>query len=161
MELRDACEADFDRIVELNEGEVQQTSPMDRQRLIELDRLSSFHKVAIVDGQIAAFLLAMREGADYDSENYNWFSAHYSRFVYVDRIVVSAEYSGKGIGARLYQRLFEQARSDEAGRIACEYNIEPPNHASRAFHDRFGFVQVGTQWVAGDTKRVSLQVAQL
>lgn len=159
MILRDAFEADFDRILALNEAEVRQTSPMDRERLRHLNRMSSYHKVAIVEGEVAAFLLALREGVDYDSENYLWFSQRYPCFLYVDRIVVAAQHAGRGIGARLYRDLFEQAREGGIGIIACEYNIEPPNPASRAFHDRFGFSEVGRQSLGGGAKRVSLQVA--
>jgi hypothetical protein len=43
--------------------------------------------------------------------------------------------------------------------VTCEYNLFPPNEPSRLFHDRFGFREQGTQWVASGTKRVSLQAA--
>jgi predicted GNAT superfamily acetyltransferase len=45
--------------------------------------------------------------------------------------------------------------------VTCEYNIEPPNEASRRFHDKFGFREIGTQWLDDGTKRVSLQAASL
>jgi predicted GNAT superfamily acetyltransferase len=54
----------------------------------------------------------------------------------------------------------EYARLQQIKAVACEYNIEPPNHASKAFHDKFGFQEVGTQYVADGTKRVSMQVAE-
>jgi len=44
--------------------------------------------------------------------------------------------------------------------VTCEYNIDPPNEPSRLFHDKFGFKERGTQWVANGTKRVSLQAAE-
>ena len=159
MQIRDAVEADFGGILALNEAEVVQTSPMDRARLSELDRLAAVHWVAEVEGQVVAFLLAMREGAAYDSENYRWFAARYPRFLYVDRIVVDAAHAGQGIGARLYRRLFDHACANGIAQIACEYNLEPPNPASQAFHARFGFVGVGQQQVAGGHKTVSLQLA--
>ncbi len=160
MEIRDAGDADFVRIVALNDAEVVQTSPMDRARLEFLHGLSSYHKVAILDGRVGAFLLAMREGAAYENDNYGWFATHFPRFVYVDRIVVASAFAGRGVGTGLYRHLFEHARSQGVSHIACEYNIEPPNPASRTFHDRFGFREMGTQWVANGSKRVSLQVAQ-
>jgi uncharacterized protein len=159
MEIRDTAEADFERILELNDAEVRQTSPMDRQRLSRLHGLSSYHRVAMVDGVIAGFLLCMREGAAYDSDNYRWFAERYPRFVYVDRIVVSANFGARGIGSSLYADVFEFARLQGVRQICCEYNIEPPNPASRAFHDKFGFSEVGRQWLAGETKQVSLQLA--
>ena len=168
--LRDAVEADFERIVEINAAEVVKTSAMDIDRLRLLHSLAGYHRVAVVNGRIAgapvaaapvaAFLLAMPDGVDYPNDNYGWFAARYPRFLYVDRIVVDSAFSGLGIGSRMYRDLFEHARLQQIGTVACEYNIEPPNHASRKFHDKFGFREVGTQYVADGTKRVSMQVAE-
>lgn len=157
--IRDAVESDFARIVALNAAEVVQTSAMDLDRLRLLHGLAGYHKVAVVDGIVAAFLLAMEDGAGYRNDNYGWFAARYPRFLYVDRIVVDSAFSGLRIGSRMYGDLFGYARSRGIPAVACEYNIEPPNHASRAFHDKFGFNEVGSQVVAGGTKRVSLQAA--
>lgn len=159
--IRDAIDADFDRIVELNAAVVRETSVMDIARLRQLHALAFHHRVAVVDGEIAGFLLAMRDGAAYANDNFGWFSARYPRFAYVDRIVVDAAISGKGIGRRLYDDLFDRARQLSIDIIACEYNLAPPNPASKLFHDRFGFTEVGRQHVAGGTKLVSLQIAEL
>lgn len=159
IEIRDAVDADFASIIELNGAEVHHTSAMDLERLRLLNRLSSYHKVATVDGRVAAFLLAMREGAPYDNDNYRWFATRLPSFLYVDRVVVGASHAGRGIGSKLYQEMFAYAQAQGIASVTCEYNIEPPNPASRAFHDRFGFKEVGTQWVAGGSKRVSLQAA--
>lgn len=160
IELRNACAEDFGTIVGLNAAEVLKTSPMGLERLRALARLSGYHKVAVVDGQVAAFLLAMREDTAYANDNYAWFAARFPRFVYVDRIVVSADFPGLGIGSRLYEDLFADARSQDIGKVTCEYNLQPPNPASRRFHDKFGFRELGRQWVAGGTKLVSLQAAE-
>ena len=160
MRIRDAGEADFDRILELNDAEVDQTSPMDRERLRLLDALAQVHWVVEVDGRVVAFLIAMREDAAYKNDNFEWIAARFSRFLYIDRIVVDAAYAGRGIGAALYRQLFEHALAGEVGHLACEYNIEPPNPASKAFHEKSGFKEVGTQWLANGSKQVSLQVAQ-
>lgn len=159
MILRDAVENDFARIVDLNATEVLQTSPMDIDRLRVLHGLAGYHKVAVVDGGTAAFLLAMEDGVAYRNDNYLWFAARYPRFLYVDRIVVDSAFSGVGIGRRMYADLFGHARARRIGTVVCEYNIEPPNLASKVFHDKFGFREVGNQYVANGTKRVSLQVA--
>lgn len=159
MLIRDARVDDFGAIVALNEREVQQTSAMDLQRLQELAGLSSYFKVAETDRRVAAFLLAMREGAPYLNDNYRWFAAKFPNFLYVDRIVVGADFAGRKIGSLLYEDLFDCARSQGIKAITCEYNIEPPNPASKRFHDRFGFQELGRQWVAGGTKLVSLQAA--
>lgn len=156
--LRAAVPGDFDAIVALNAAEVQHTSAMDAARLRTLDALAWRHVVAEVDGQVAAFLLAMRDGAAYANANFEWFAARYPRFVYVDRIVVGAHGQGLGLGSRLYEDLIDAACVAGIGIIACEYNVVPPNLPSQRFHDRFGFREVGRQWLEEGAKQVSMQV---
>ena len=159
--LREATAADADRILALNDAEVAQTSAMDVARLEELAALACRFTVADVDGRVVAFLLAMDHAAPYDNDNVRWFAARYPHFAYVDRIVVNADAAGMGVGRLLYRDLIAHARARGLQRVVCEYNLEPPNPASRAFHDRFGFVEVGQQRVAGGTKLVSLQQLEL
>ena len=156
-DIFDMREADFEAVVRLNDDVVQQTSAMDLERLLELHSLPGYHRVASVNGRVAAFLLAMRETAPYRNENFEWFASRYRRFVYVDRIVVRSEFAGKGIGASLYRDLFDFARMNGLRMVVCEYNIEPPNLPSRTFHDKFGFREVGRQRAAEGIKLVSLQ----
>jgi len=158
--IRDAVETDFTRIIELNDAEVAQTSPMDLDRLRMLVNASAYCKVATLENRTVAFLICLESTATYENDNFNWFQARFPRFLYVDRIVVSAECAGLGIGSALYAGMFDHARADAIDVITCEYNIEPPNEASRAFHQRFGFKEVGTQWVANGEKKVSLQAAE-
>lgn len=159
--IREATVDDFAAICSLNASEVQHTSAMDVARLTELHGLSCYHKVAMVDGEVAAFLLAMCDGAAYRNENFAWFAARFARFLYVDRIVVSAICRGAGLGTRLYEDVFRHARAQRISVVTCEYNIVPPNDASRAFHDRLGFKEQGSQWVADGSKKVSLQAARM
>jgi predicted GNAT superfamily acetyltransferase len=158
-ELRTAAASDFASILALNAAHVQQTSALDSSQLGVLAGMSAWFKVVTVDGELAAFLIALRDGAPYPNDNFAWFAARYARYLYVDRIVVDARFAGRRLGSALYRNLFDYARANAIESITCEYNIDPPNPASRAFHDKFGFRQVGTQWVAGGTKQVSLQVA--
>ncbi len=157
--LRNAEPSDFDVIVALNAAELQHTSAMDVARLRELDALACYHKVACIDGTVAAFLLAMRHDAAYANDNFGWFAARLPAFVYVDRIVVSADFARHRLGSLLYTDLFEFARAHRLPHVTCEYNIVPANEPSRRFHDKFDFKELGTQWVAGGSKQVSLQAA--
>ncbi len=161
IQIRNTTPQDYPRIVELNDAEVQHTSAMDVNKLSALADLSCYHKVAVVDGRIAAFLLAMPENVAYQSENYVWFAARFAQFIYIDRIVVATEFFGLKIGSLLYQDLFSYARAQGIQSVTCEYNIQPPNHASKRFHDKFGFKEINTQWVAKGSKQVSLQVAEV
>ncbi len=158
--LRTIHEGDFEAILGMNAATVEQTSHLDRSRLQSLVRMAGYARVMAVDGEVAAFLIALREGTPYESANYQWFAARFPRFLYVDRIVVGPRFQKRGIGGRMYGDLFGFARGQAVDMIACEYNLVPPNPASRAFHDRFGFRECGTQWVAEGTKQVSLQSAE-
>ena len=161
LEFREIVETDFEAILKLNDAEVKQTSPLDADSLRSLVLMSAHSSVVTLDGEVAAFLIALREGTSYASENYRWFVARLPRFLYVDRVVVDARFSGCGIGSRLYADLFAFARTQEVDTVTCEYNLVPPNPASRAFHAKHGFCELGTQWVAGGSKRVSLQAAKV
>jgi predicted GNAT superfamily acetyltransferase len=152
---------DFETICALNRAEVQHTSAMDLTRLGELNAISCYHKVASLRGIVSAFLLAMCNGSPYKNENFEWFSREHARFIYVDRVVVSYGARGQHLGSLLYEDLFSPARVNGIPLVTCEYNLVPPNEPSRLFHDKFGFKERGTQWVANGTKRVSLQVAEV
>jgi uncharacterized protein len=158
--IRPAAPTDFESICALNLAEVQHTSAMDVTRLADLSAISCYHKVLCLDGIVSAFLLAMCNGAPYENDNFSWFSKTYARFVYVDRVVVSSECRGQRLGSMLYEDVFRHARSNAIPLVTCEYNLVPSNEPSRLFHDKFGFKEKGTQWVANGTKQVSLQVAE-
>ncbi len=149
----------FPGILALNAESVRFLSPLSASRLEHLHAHAAYHKV-IVDGQrVVAFLLAFGPGAPYDSVNYQWFSARYTNFLYVDRIVVSRAARGNGLASLLYRDLFSTALAQDISRVVCEFDVDPPNPASGAFHRRFGFSQVGVQRVAAGDKLVSLQSA--
>ncbi|MBM4384756.1 MAG: GNAT family N-acetyltransferase [Deltaproteobacteria bacterium] len=159
--LRPAGPTDFSAILALNAESVHFLSPLDAVRLAALHREAALRLVACRANEVAAFLLAFREGAAYDSENYRWFAARYPRFLYVDRVVVSAAQRGQRIGDALYAALFAHARESEVSTVVCEYDLDPPNPASQRFHAKHGFREVGTQLVAGGKKRVSMQLLEL
>src|SRR5271156_1641157 len=113
---------------------------------LDLDRLKSLLRQAFyarMIGSADAFLLAFDQGASYDSPNYMWFRPRYSRFVYVDRVVVSLSMRGRGYARLLYTDLFEQVRGAAHHVVVCEVNSDPPNPASDAFHAAFEFDEVG------------------
>ena len=159
--IRDATSADHVAIARLNLESEHLLSPLDAQRLAHLDQQAAYHRVIESDGEVIAFLLAFREGVPYDSPNYRWFAARYERFLYIDRIAVSASQQGRQLGRALYADLFAFARQHGIDTIACEFYVVPLNEASRAFHARHGFHEVGTQWVADGQKQVSLQIASV
>ena len=158
--LRDARESDFEQILALNAESVHFLSPLGASRLRHLHERAAYHRVVDDGTTIGAFLLAFREGVDYDSPNYRWFAQAYSRFLYVDRIVVSANARGRGFGVQLYDDIIEFADVSGIDRLTCEFDIDPPNPASAKFHQRFGFREVGRQRIGGK-KEVSLQMRMI
>lgn len=159
--LRNATAADFDAILALNEAFVAVLSPLDRARLAHLHAQAALHRVREQAGQVHAFVLALREGADYDSPNYRWFAQRYARFLYIDRIVVAATGQARGAGSALYRDAFAFARQEGVPVVTCEFDLEPPNEASARFHRKLGFVEVGRQSLYGGRKVVSLQALEV
>lgn len=154
--IRESEPRDFERILALNLEFEHYLSPLDRDRLDRLHRQAACRLVVENRGAIEAFVLALREGADYDSPNYRWFARRYDRFVYIDRVVVTREVAGRGHASGLYRAVFDHARDNNVARVVCEYDIEPPNEASRRFHDKLGFREVGRQHLYGGARQVSL-----
>jgi len=158
MIIRDATPADFAAVLALNTESEHYLSPLNPVQLAHLHRQARYHRVLEIDAQVVAFLLVIGPGADYDSVNYQWFARRYDCFLYIDRVVVSAARQGGYLGGALYKDLIAFAQQTHAKTITCEFDVIPPNERSRRFHARFGFQEVGSQWVAGGKKQVSLQV---
>jgi predicted GNAT superfamily acetyltransferase len=159
--LREAATADFGDILRLNSEWVHFTSALDPSALARLHEQAAYHKVIESGGRVVAFLLALREGVEYDSPNYRWFSERGGAFLYIDRVIVDRTEQGGGLATILYDDLFSFAASQSVPQVVCELDLEPPNEASRRFHDALGFREIGTQWVAGGAKRVSLRQAEV
>jgi predicted GNAT superfamily acetyltransferase len=156
--IRDAAPRDFPTILALNAESVHFLSPLDSQRLLHLHAQAAYHRVVEIDGAVAAFLLVLREGADYDSPNYRWFAEHHPQFLYIDRVVVDTRFHGRGLAAQLYADLIDFASAANVAQLSCEFDLDPPNPVSAKFHARHGFIEVGRQWLGGGKKQVSLQV---
>jgi uncharacterized protein len=160
--LRPATAADRPRLLELNAESVHFLSPLDAPSLDELLAMAAFCVVTddpTRDG-VDGFLLALKEGAAYDSPNYRWFAARYARFLYVDRIVIAGSARGLGRARLLYGHLFATARALGVEAITAEFDIEPPNEPSRRLHAAFDFEEVGRQRLPAG-KWVSLQLAKV
>jgi predicted GNAT superfamily acetyltransferase len=155
--IRDVREADYPALLNLNRESEHFLSPLSLPRLESLCVQAWYCRVVASEGAVQGFLLALREGADYDSLNYQWFSRRYAEFLYIDRVVIDAVSRGRHLARQLYEDLFVRARSQGLARITCEFDTDPPNDVSRRFHAGFGFREVGVQRVGADRKAVSLQ----
>lgn len=163
MVFRRATTGDYPEILRMNEELVHFLAPMDEDLLSRLHQQSALTGVIEEDGKVVAFIILLREGGEYDSENYRWFSRNYPKFLYVDRIVVDTTHHRRGYGKFLYDEVFAQAKRDGVPCVTAEVNLQPPNPASLDFHQRAGFTQVGTQWLQDGEKKkqVSLLLAEI
>lgn len=160
VQIRAMTVADASAIVSLNQSVVSVTSQMDKKSFGRLLDLSMFSSVAVRDGECVGFVFAIDHSREYENDNYRWFSSRLDNFVYVDRVVVSGTCRGMGVGSLLYFHLFAATRRAGAQCITAEIDIEPPNQPSLRFHEKTGFVEIGTRELTSG-KRVSLQVCQL
>lgn len=160
--IRNIEPKDYDYVLQLNETNVEVLSPMDMTKLLYFVDTAELFQVAEVDGQIAAYMIVFREGTDYGSENYKWFSSHYEKFLYVDRIVLDDFARGLGLGRTLYNQLADYAKETGVSIITAEIDTEPVyNNVSLLFHEAMGFKEVGEQYVRNNTIKVSLQAWDL
>jgi hypothetical protein len=155
--------ADYPAILTLNDDAVPHVNSIPEHALTHLHGQSVYLGVARsvnAPDQLAGFLLALPESAEYDSENFGYFKCRYARFVYIDRIVVGANFRRAGVGAALYADLIRHLPQD-CPSLTCEVNLRPANPGSLAFHRGLGFEPVGEQETGGGAKRVCLLAKSL
>lgn len=156
MIIRKILGEDIESILELNQKSVKVLSPMDKDKLLKLIQMATLSVVVEENNQVAAFLLAFSSGAEYESINYQWFNQKFDEFLYIDRIVVSDQYRGKGIASKLYQYLINWADKHSVSSIVAEIDVQPPNKPSLLFHQKFGFKELELL-KHNESKVVSLQ----
>jgi predicted GNAT superfamily acetyltransferase len=138
-------EIDLASICRLNNQFGAETSLLTEAEMSRLIGMSFYGKAAVGDSIESpdAVLIALDQAAPYDNPNFDFFRSRHASFVYIDRMITATRAQKRGLGRRLYEDLFEKAR--EAGQeiVGCEVNLDPPNPASDAFHERLGFEEVG------------------
>lgn len=135
----------------INEAAVPAVTPMSAD---DFDFYAAVAERFVVTDGVSGFLILIGPGVDdYESPNYRWFSERYGDFCYVDRIVIGAEQRGSGLGHALYDFAVEVAGTRP---LLAEVNTRPRNEVSLAFHQAFGFTEVGVQEVEGGAKEVAM-----
>ncbi len=157
--IRDAEPGDYEALVALNNAAVPAVNALTVTDFADFARQADLFRVIGAPAAPQALLIALQPGRDYDSQNYRWFERTYYSFLYVDRVVVSETQRGQGLGAVLYDDFAAAGRRLGVPRLTCEVNLDPPNPGSIRFHERLGFVPVGTQEAGG--KRVQLMTRDL
>ena len=159
LSIRDVREAELDSVLALNNAAGPGILPIDARRLRHLFDIAAYFRVAEIDGHLAGFLIALRPGVEYDSENYAWFCARYPDFVYVDRIVIARAYRGHGLGRIFYSDVQSYAEL-RSPCLCCEVFLDPRDDASVLFHGTYGFREAGQQTLPSG-HRVSLLAKEL
>lgn len=144
LAIRDVGERDLDAVLALNNAAGKSILALDMARLRYFFEHADYFRVAEIDGHLAGFLIALREGGDYASPNYRWFGGRYDAFVYIDRIVIANAYRRHGLGRVFYCDVtsFAEVR---VPLLACEVFLEPRNDVVILFHGTYGFQEVGQQ----------------
>jgi predicted GNAT superfamily acetyltransferase len=161
LKIRDVRINDLNDLLELNQSNLPHVGSISMSDMAHLHSLAVYFRVAEFEGQTAGFLIVFDPQADYNSLNFQWFKKRYNAFVYIDRIVVAADWRRKSIAFWLYQDLEQFAAQRNIPIMTCEYNLRPENEISRQFHQKYGFKEVGTQKTENGKKTVSLQIKQV
>jgi len=155
MQLLDVTESDFADVVALNEASLPHVSSMDMEQTRWFAAHAWYFRIARLDGLFAGFLIGLRPGIDYGSENYRWFCENYRDFGYIDRVAVAAAERRQGVASSLYDD-FANALRGEVDVMTCEVNIRPANESSMRYHEMHGFRQVASQETEGGAKEVAM-----
>ncbi|MBT8331866.1 MAG: GNAT family N-acetyltransferase [Deltaproteobacteria bacterium] len=158
LTIRNVRPDELAQLLVLNQSNLPHVGSISMREMQHLYNQAIYFRVAELNDQPAGFLIAFEPQADYGSLNFLWFKKRYSNFVYIDRIVIAAEARRKGAASALYRNLEDFAVKRHIPRMACEYNLRPPNEISRQFHRRYGFKNAGTQETENGKKTVSLQI---
>ncbi|WP_229052983.1 GNAT family N-acetyltransferase [Aeromicrobium sp. Leaf350] len=127
--------ADFDAVIDINQGALEGVGPLDRESLAALVAEADDALVLDDDGAIAGFVITLPPGADYDSSRYRWFEDRLKDYVYLDRIVTASTHRRQGVASRLYDAI--------EGDLPIGLEIYETNDGSIAFHTGRGYREVG------------------
>ena len=158
--IRNVGVDDFDGVLELNEAVVPAVNSVPLEQIRWFAGHAAYFRVVHGDGRLAAFMVGLRPGTDYGSDNYRWFCQQYEDFGYVDRVAVAAHARRSGLASMLYDD-FRASLPDSVGMMACEVNLQPPNEASMRYHKTMGFELVGELETDGGSKRVAMLALEL
>ena len=113
------------------------------QKIYDLS-VGSYNLLILKGDEVIGFIICMREGSAYGSENYKFFTKKLKKFLYVDRVAIDEQHRRAGLGQVIYKDIFKLAKKESLP-IALEVNTQPINQPSLDFHKKMGFDQVGVK----------------
>jgi predicted GNAT superfamily acetyltransferase len=137
---------DLPAILEANQSGVPEVGSLNKEELgflIQESCSACLYETYQASRQhLVGFVIVIPENSTYKSLNYKWFSERYNKFLYIDRVWVSAEFRGQGYGRKIYEDLKSMSQTEKLPLLA-EVNLEPLNFQSISFHRALGFKEVG------------------
>ena len=138
-------DAQLQSIYELNQENTPEVGSIESiQHLKQLIDFSAYNLLALKEDEVVGFIICMREGSAYGSENYKFFTKRLKKFLYVDRVAIDEHHRRAGLGKAIYEEIFIKASNDNLP-IALEVNTQPVNQPSLSFHEKMGFDQIGAK----------------
>lgn len=137
-------DSDLNEIWSINQANIPEVGDIPNLERMKLLISWSSHVIVVREEEIAGFIILMREGQSYDSQNYDFFNSKENPFLYVDRIAIKDKYRRRGLGRMIYKKTLQIAE-DLKVMTCCEVNTLPRNDPSLSFHEGFGFEEVGTK----------------
>ena len=138
-------EAQLQSIYDLNQVNTPEVGSIESiQHLKQLIDFSTYNLLALKEDEVVGFIICMREGSAYRSENYKFFTKRLKKFLYVDRVAIDEHHRRAGLGKAIYEEIFIKASNDNLP-IALEVNTQPVNQPSLNFHEKMGFDKVGVR----------------
>ena len=154
--IEDIKKKDFEDIINLNKKFITVLNDLTLKDLIYFKKISPYFKTLKIGDKFEGFIITLFPNCNYKSENYIWFNSRFKSFIYIDRICISNKQQQKGYGFAIYKDLLKNIKK-KVKRITCEVNLIPENFISNRFHKKFGFEEIGTQYIDNKKKMVSLK----
>ena len=160
MQISDVTANDLDEVLALNEASVPHVNSLSVDELRWFFDHAHYFRMVRREDRLAGFLIGLMQGLDYGSINYRFFCKRHEFFGYIDRVTVADHSRQRGIASSLYDNFAARLRG-HVPLLVCEVNIRPANPASMAYHERHGFVRIGTQETESGNKEVALMEKRL
>jgi len=140
-------------ILRLNQEFVHWLSPLDANALdFVLDRSLYRKQINGAEGVLWGY----DHTVDYpDHWNIDWLSQKFSRYFYIDRVIIDPTAHRQGYARALYEDVTHFAKANGYPRLVCDVFTQPDNPVSHAFHTDMGFISCGEAMHPHDPARAT------